>query len=135
MCHRVPRFWEFAQNGGAPTVQLERAGLTENLPLHGPGLTGMLNGAAPDCGPRPGRTSPALRWSVIAVKPNRKGGSARLHRNWTSDEKMSKWTSKHHFLTSCQKYRKIWKMFLLEYCRWFFIPIYKNFVWNLMPKL
>jgi hypothetical protein len=31
-------------------------------------LIGMLPGAAPHCRPRPGGTSPALRWSVITAK-------------------------------------------------------------------
>ncbi len=31
-------------------------------------LIGMLTEAAPHCGPRPGRTSPTLGWSVITVK-------------------------------------------------------------------
>jgi hypothetical protein len=33
----------------------------------------VMTGAAPDCSPQPGRTSPTLGWSVIAVKPSRRG--------------------------------------------------------------
>ncbi len=35
---------------------------------------GNPTGASPDFGPQPGRTSPALGWSVIAVKPSGGGG-------------------------------------------------------------
>jgi hypothetical protein len=42
------------------------------------------------------------------------GGSTGLRRDITSDKKTSKWTSKGHFLTSCQKFKKIHKKFLQE---------------------
>jgi hypothetical protein len=45
----------------------------------------MLTGATPDCGPRHGRTSPALGWSVVAIKTKQKGegsaGSMKILRN------------------------------------------------------
>jgi hypothetical protein len=34
----------------------------------------ILTGVAPDCGPQPGRTFPALVWFVTAVKWSGKGG-------------------------------------------------------------
>jgi hypothetical protein len=36
-------------------------------------LIGILTGATPDYGPEPSVIYPALGWSVIAVKLNRKG--------------------------------------------------------------
>ncbi len=36
----------------------------------------MLTGDALDCGTQPNGTSPILGWSVIAVKPSRKGGGS-----------------------------------------------------------
>jgi hypothetical protein len=56
-------------------------------------------------------------------------------RSRTSDKKMSKWKSKHHFLMSCQKFKKIWKTFLQEKVNLKKNLIYKNFVLNLMSKL
>jgi hypothetical protein len=44
------------------------------------------------------RGSPALGWSVKAVKPEGSGGSPGLCCYWTSDKKMSKWTSKRHLI-------------------------------------
>jgi hypothetical protein len=41
-------------------------------------LIGILTGAALDCGPQPGGTSPALWWSVIAVKPIERRGRQML---------------------------------------------------------
>jgi hypothetical protein len=38
----------------------------------------MLTGAASDCGPEHGGTSPNLVWSVIAVKPSRRGEVSRV---------------------------------------------------------
>ncbi len=58
----------------------ERAGLTKNPPplalcvARDWKLTEMLTGAALDCGLHPGRTSPALGWSIIAVKLSRREG-------------------------------------------------------------
>ncbi len=43
-------------------------------------LIGTLSSAAPDCRPEPSQTSPALRWSVIAIKLSRQGGSAGCYR-------------------------------------------------------
>jgi hypothetical protein len=39
-------------------------------------LIEILTGTAPDCRPKPGRTSPAFGWSVIAVKPSRREGGS-----------------------------------------------------------
>jgi hypothetical protein len=63
-----------------PLRKSERTGPTVNLPP--PTLStardrkqfGNPTGAAPDFGPQPGRTSPALGWSVLAVKPRGGGG-------------------------------------------------------------
>jgi hypothetical protein len=38
----------------------------------------MLTGAAPDCRPQPGSTSPTLKWSVISVKLSGGGGVSRV---------------------------------------------------------
>ncbi len=99
--YRGRRFREHAEIGAAPTVHLgrarERARLRTRLPPHSmrPATGNWLEfftGAAPDCGPRPGRTSPALRWSVYAVKPGGRGGFGRGRRGLISDENTSKWT-------------------------------------------
>jgi hypothetical protein len=37
-------------------------------------LIGIMTGATADCGPHPGETSPALGWSVIAVKQSGREG-------------------------------------------------------------
>jgi hypothetical protein len=71
---------------------------------------GMLTGAALHCGPWPTGFSPVLGWSVMAVKPVEAGGLTGLRRDWTFDKKISK----HHFLTSCSKFNKIWNKFLQE---------------------
>ncbi len=50
-------------------------------------LIGILTGAAMDCGPPPGRTSPAPRWLVITVKQAEEGVVSmglplkKIHRN------------------------------------------------------
>jgi hypothetical protein len=50
----------------------------------------MLTGAALNCGPQPSGTSTVLRWSVIAVKLNGKGGSqGRATKNVIMDTKTS----------------------------------------------
>ncbi len=57
----------------------ERVDPTENCPTPGTlctrdqSLTVMLTGTAPNCRPQPSRTSPALKWSVIVVKPSKRG--------------------------------------------------------------
>ncbi len=121
--YRGRRFWEQAQIGAAPAVHLERAReraqLRTRLPLHSTRpATGnwleFLTGAAPDCGPLPGGTSPGLTWSVQTVKPGGRGGFGRGRRGRTSDEKTSKWPFKRHFSRSCQKFKKIRKTFLQE---------------------
>jgi hypothetical protein len=53
-------------------------------------LTGILTGTALNCGPQPGGTSPALGWSVKAVKTLRWGGSAGYCHSWTSDKNTAK---------------------------------------------
>jgi hypothetical protein len=78
-------------------------------------LIGMSTGTAPDCGPWPSGTSPALGWSVFTEKPSgREGEVGNVSPGRTSDEKKSKWTSKCNFFTSCQKFKKIWKKFLQD---------------------
>jgi hypothetical protein len=54
----------------------------------------MLTGAVPDCGPQPGGTSPAIGWSVIAVKPSGRGGG---HQGGAATELLTK---------NCQKVRQ-----------------------------
>jgi hypothetical protein len=113
----------------------QRVGLTENLsPPHSKWLGNrnwleILTGATADYGPPPVGTSPAFRWSVIAVKLSRRVGvsSAAL---WTSNENTSKWTSK----SSYQNFKKIRKMFL-QGSYLFFITTYKTSVQNLRSKL
>ncbi len=62
----------------------ERAGLIENPPpsalsrARDRKLIGILTGAALDCGPQLGGTSPAHGWSVIAVKPSGMRGVGRV---------------------------------------------------------
>jgi hypothetical protein len=79
-----------------PVRKSKRAGPTDKTPppafctAQDHKLTGILTGAAPDCTPLPGGTSPTLGGSVIAVKPSRRGGwqggaavrlLAKLHQN------------------------------------------------------
>jgi hypothetical protein len=45
---------------------------------HDQKLIGILSGTATDCGPQPGRTSPAFGCSVIAVKPRGKVGGQQV---------------------------------------------------------
>ncbi len=88
----------------------KRAGLTENLPspalftARDLKLIGILTGTALDSGPQPGVTSPALGWSVIAVRPSGRGcwhgGAAeglltKIHQNACQ---------KRHFFMSCHKF-------------------------------
>jgi hypothetical protein len=49
-----------------------------------------MTGSLPDCRPQPGQTSPALGWSVKAVKPSGRDGSAGWRRSQTSDKKYVK---------------------------------------------
>ncbi len=76
-------FRESAQNGAATLIgPLWKSKRPARLRTHHPphstrqGLETDRNfiGAAPHCGPRPGGTSLALAWSVIAVKTGRKRG-------------------------------------------------------------
>ncbi len=90
-------FQEHAQISAAPTVlrKSEKTGLTANPPppalstARDRKLIHNLTDATPDFVPQPSRTSPALGWSIIAVKPSRRGGSAGWRRSWTSDENTS----------------------------------------------
>ncbi len=75
MCNRELRFWEFGQNGAAILLYLDRArpdcesASPRTLRSPEQEIDRNVPGAARHCGPRPGRTSPALRWSVLTVKP------------------------------------------------------------------
>jgi hypothetical protein len=73
-------------------------------------LTGMFTGAVPGCGTRHGGTSSALGWSVIAVKPSRRGGG---WQGLTVTGFRQKYV-KTSFFKLCQKFKKIWKTFLQE---------------------
>jgi hypothetical protein len=53
-----------------------------------------------------------IGWSVYTVKLSGRGVSAIWIHGPTSDKKTSKWTSKHNFWTSCQKFKNICKTFL-----------------------
>ncbi len=69
-------------------------------------LIGMLTGAALHCGPGPGRTSLMLKWSVIAVKPDRSGGvrrSASRLNLWQKKKKIDVETSFFEVTTEVQK--------------------------------
>jgi hypothetical protein len=74
-CNRALRFQEFGQNGAEILLYLDRARPDRESAspriLRGPGreIDRNVPGAALHCGPRPGRTSPALGWSVLTVKP------------------------------------------------------------------
>jgi hypothetical protein len=77
----------------------------------------MLTGTTPDCGPQPSGTSPALKWSVIALKLSGKRGSAEFYsyHNRIFDKNTSTWAFKNnYFLTSCLKFKKIQRTFLQE---------------------
>ncbi len=79
MRNRALRFWEFGQNCAALLLYLDRATPdwepASPYTLCGPGQEIYRNvpSAALHCGPRPDWTSPALRCSVVAVKPVRSG--------------------------------------------------------------
>ncbi len=76
----------------------------------------MFIGDALDSGPRPGKTSPTLGWSVIVVKKSGgEEGSTGLSRDQIFDENTSKW----NFLTYCLKLEKIQRMFPQEYMYFF----------------
>jgi hypothetical protein len=49
-----------------------------------------MTGAAPDCRPQPGQTSPALGWFVIAIKPSGRDGSEGWRGSQTYDKKYIK---------------------------------------------
>ncbi len=116
VCHRALLFQKSAQNGAAPAIHTvrkrARAGPTENLPP--PALYAacdrklivMLTGAAPHCRPRPGRTSPAISWSVYTVKLSGRGGSAICLRGPTSDKKNVKMDVKSSFFDVMSEVQK-----------------------------
>ncbi len=119
MCNRALWFQKFTQNSRAVLLYLERA---RNGPLgtclptalytaRDKKFIGMLPDVAPHCGPQPSRTSQVLGWSVMTVSWSEAGRSAGSRCDRTSDKKTSKWMSIHNFLMSCQKFKKICKMF------------------------
>ncbi len=82
LCNRAVRF-KICQEwcGNISTLRKsKRARPNENPPtptlcaVWNWNLTEMLTSAALDCRPQTGRTSPALRWSVITVKLSGRGG-------------------------------------------------------------
>jgi hypothetical protein len=116
-----------------PIRMSKRAGLAENLPLPtvytARILIGILTGSKQECGPQSNGTSPTLGWSVIAVKLSRRGrGSVGCCCGGTSDKNMSKWTSKHHFLIACQRFKR----FVRRFCRNVFI--YKSNTKEVCPE-
>jgi hypothetical protein len=121
MCHYTIEsagFRNLPRSCGAngPLRKSERPGPTVNPPS--PALSTArdqkpiaIQTAVSDCGPQPGQTSPILGWSVIAVKPSRRRGSAEWRHGWSSDENTSKSLSKLHFLRSRQKFKKFGRCF------------------------
>ncbi len=99
MCHRALRFRKSAQK---VRRQLYSKKERESGPDWEPAtprtlrglrrkLIGMLTGAAPHCGPRPGATSPAIRWSVSTVKLSGRGGVGNMSSRpdfWQKNVKM-----------------------------------------------
>ncbi len=121
--YRSHQFQEIPQIGAAPAVHLERARERVQLRTHlPPRSTWPGTGNWLGCWLVPYWTGTMTRrdfspaWVVcISSKPGGRGwGFGRGRRGWTSDENMSKWTSKCYFLRSCQKFKKIWKTFLQE---------------------
>jgi hypothetical protein len=112
MCHHAREAARFGNLHISVRCQLERAREQACLRTVHPWYR-ILTGAVPDCGPQLGGTSPALGWTVIAVKPTRRG-SPRWRYGQTSDKNTSKCMSKHHFLRLSQKFKKIWNTFLQE---------------------
>jgi hypothetical protein len=116
MCHHAIEaagFGKFPRSVGAccPLRKSKRAGPTENLP------------------------PPALYAVCIHSKTGRKGGGfGRGRCGRTSDKKTSKWTSKRHFLRSCQKFKKIRKTFLQEKVKKRY-KVLNKFSCNLRSKL
>ncbi len=119
MCNRALQFQKFAQNGVAPPLWLEREREPAQLRTRHPRtLRGLgpeiLTDAMPDCGPQPGGTSPTLRSSVIAVKPSGRGGVGMVSPQPNIWQKYPKIDVNMSSLTSYQKFKKIWKIFLQE---------------------
>jgi hypothetical protein len=93
------------------TWKSRRASLTENkatsrtLMAQDRKLIGILTGAMLDCRPQPRRTSPALRWFWMIVKPTGTGGGGaeRWLHSWTFEVILLKFMSKQPFLTCCKK--------------------------------
>jgi hypothetical protein len=123
--HRALRFWKSVQKkkrcGASYTLRKrDRAGPTENSSppaLYRPRPETDWNVDRRHTGLRTTSQQDFSRPRVVCIhsKTKRKGGgAARCLRGQTSDKKMSKWMSKHHFLTSCQKFKKIWKIYLQD---------------------
>jgi hypothetical protein len=143
---RALQFWEFAQNSTCPeryssSCPVRESSLTENLPpsmlytARNRKLTGMLTGVHRTANHSAVGLLLHCTWLVCnSSKPGRKGGGVGRFRDWTCDKKISKYTSKCHFLTSSQKFNNNQKTFCRN--RQFFLNlIYKNFVENLKSKL
>ncbi len=147
MCTRVLRFQKSTQNGAATLLHLERARdwpEWEPTSLHtlsalDQKLIEMLHDAAPHCRPRPGGTSPTLGWYALTVKLVRSRKVSRIVLQQNFWWKNIKWMSKHYFLTTCQKFKKICETFLQEYSGHRFIsgPSAKitNFKWLYLSNL
>ncbi len=95
----------------------------------------MFVGAAPHCGPRSGGASLALGWSVKAVKPERSGGSAGSHSDWTFDGKTSIGCQNVIFDIMLEVQKDLLEDISAGIGQFFKNLIYKNFVRNLTSKL
>ncbi len=98
-------------------------------------LIGMLTGAAPHCGPRPGATSPAIRWSVFAVKLSGRGGVGNMSSRpdfWWKNVKMDVKTSFFDVVSEVQKDSQDVSAGISQIKN---NLTYKNFVRNLTSKL
>ncbi len=142
MCHRatVSGICPERCNASCLVRKRERAGLTENLPPPARyaarfwKLAGMLTGATPDCRPWPGRASPLLGWSVLAVKSNGRG----VRQGHAATGLLTKKRQNRHqtiifwgHVRSSKRFgRRFWRNRLFKKNL-----IYKKFVRNLMSKL
>jgi hypothetical protein len=90
----------------------------------------------PDCKPATTRTlrgpRPETDWNVGWRRGG--GGSAGWRRGRISDEKLSKSPSKHHFLRSCQKFKKTRKTFLAGISIFLKFKLLNKFSCNLRSK-
>jgi hypothetical protein len=89
MCHCTKESAGFRNlldlcDANGPLRKSKRPGPSVNLPppvlstARDRKLIGIMTSATPDCGPQPGRTSPAPGWSVRAVKLSRRGGGQQV---------------------------------------------------------